>query len=61
MDFNPALIPCLKAECDELRDGWCIQIRNVWKRYYENIVSKFVFYEKHIIFIRTGRPQEGLG
>jgi hypothetical protein len=27
--FNPALTPCLKAECDLWRDGECIHIRKV--------------------------------
>lgn len=25
-DFDPALVPCRKAECDEWRDGCCIHM-----------------------------------
>jgi len=29
--FNPALVPCRKAECDQWRGGECIQIRKAGK------------------------------
>ncbi len=28
-DFDPALIPCLKSECDQWNNGYCINIRKV--------------------------------
>jgi hypothetical protein len=30
-DFDPALSPCCKTECDRWDDGWCIHIRKVGK------------------------------
>ena len=29
VDFDPALIPCLKSECDQWREGKCIHLRKV--------------------------------
>jgi len=31
VDFDPALVSCRKAECDEWRDGWCVHIRTAGK------------------------------
>jgi hypothetical protein len=29
VDFDPALTPCLKSECDRWREGECIHLRKV--------------------------------
>jgi hypothetical protein len=40
VDFDPALTPCLKSECDRWDDGECIQIRKAGKPDKPQVWSK---------------------
>jgi hypothetical protein len=40
VDFSPALLPCIKVECDQWRNGECIQIRTTGKPERPHVFSK---------------------
>jgi hypothetical protein len=39
VDFDPGLVPCIKSECDEWKDGECIYIHKVGDRVRINFTS----------------------